>query len=60
MTRARMHPDGCDCDQPWHHQPPAGARAQARRDERARRAWARRKGKTIGNAQRHARARHRR
>lgn len=57
MNRIRIHPDGCTCDQPWHHRPPAAEHRQARQAERGRLAAFRRKGKTIGNAQRLARVR---
>lgn len=57
MTRVRIHVDGCTCDQPWHHQPPANQRRQARQAERDRHAAARTAGKTVGNARRQAHAR---
>lgn len=57
VTRVRIHPDSCDCDQPWYHQPPAAERIQIRKDAEALRAAFRAKAKRRMNAQRLARAR---
>ena len=53
--RAR-HPVGCTCDQPWHHQRPAGQLCAARRSERDRMNAARRVGKVLSNLARKRRA----
>ncbi|GAA1035028.1 hypothetical protein GCM10009557_41470 [Virgisporangium ochraceum] len=50
------HPAGCACDQPWHHQQPAGQASSARRSERDRMNAARQVGKVFGNLARERRA----